>query len=62
MSKKETVSTPTDYHESTSTSPSGKGHKINGEPGLPERTSSKHGVEEVSYDSCGGRLPGKGKS
>ena len=58
---KDLVSTPTDYGTKTSTAPSGA-VKTNGEPGLPERSSSKGGVEEVTYDNAGGKLPGKGKS
>lgn len=61
MSDKNLLSTPTDYERKTSTAPSGSG-KRNGEPGLPERSNSKGGVDEVTYDNAGGKLPGKGKS
>lgn len=46
---KELVKTPTDYKTSTSTKPSGPA-TINGEPGLPERSTGGSGVPEVTYD------------
>jgi hypothetical protein len=57
---KETVHSPVDYGQHSSTKPSGRA-KLNGEPGLPERTVSKDSVPEVTYDECGGLKPGEQK-
>ena len=57
---KDLVSTPTDYGTKTSTAPSGA-VKTNGEPGLPERTTSSQSVAEVTYDHCAGLKPGQQK-
>ena len=46
---KDLLKTPTDYHHTTSTKPSGRCID-NGEPGLPERTHSPNAVDEVTYD------------
>jgi hypothetical protein len=52
------VETPVqDVKQKPSTAPSGSG-KTNGEPGLPQRSSSSQSVNEVTYDTCGGLKPG----
>jgi hypothetical protein len=52
------VETPVqDVKQKPSTQPSGSG-KTNGEPGLPQRSSSSQSVNEVTYDTCGGLKPG----
>lgn len=56
----ELLKTPTDLPRSTSTKPSGPA-TLNGEPGLPERSTGGSGVAEVTYDRAKGLDSGNKK-